>query len=65
MMTASDHELCHKEVGRLKSEAVSLAEALHTILGETDEAETARVAISALTTTETGRDYLKANPLGR
>jgi hypothetical protein len=53
------------EVAEAKADAISLAEALHTILGETDEAETVRVAVSALQGTKTGRDYLEANPIGR
>lgn len=58
MMTAEEAN----ETARLKAEAVSLAEALHTILSETQEGEVARIALAALTSSETGRRYLDANP---
>jgi hypothetical protein len=48
---------------KLKAEAISLASALHTVLSETTEGEIARIALAGLTSTETGRDYLVANPL--
>jgi dihydropteroate synthase len=46
-----------------KADAIALAQALHTILVETHDAEAARTAVAALQGTQTGRDYLNANPL--
>lgn len=51
------------ETASAKADAIALAQALHTILVETHDAEAARVAIAALQGTQTGRDYLTANPL--
>jgi hypothetical protein len=64
-MTTDLERRLREEVGTATTDALDLAEALHTILRETEEAETARVAISALTNTDTGRRYLAANPIGR
>lgn len=56
-------DYCTSEQARLKAEAIALAAALHTVLSETDEGETARTALAALQSTEVGRDYLSANPI--
>lgn len=61
MMTEQQGE----EVGRLKAEAIELAQTLHQIVIESDDAEAVRIALSGLQGTQTGRDYLAANPLGR
>jgi len=52
------------EAAKAKAEAIALAEALHTILRESDDGESVRVAMAALQNTETGRDYMVANPIG-
>jgi hypothetical protein len=39
-----------------------LASALQAIIGESGDAEVVRVAYAALTSTETGRRYISANP---
>lgn len=36
---------------------------LHTIVCESDEPETVRSALAALTNTEAGLDYLRMNPI--
>jgi hypothetical protein len=56
MMTETD-------AARLKAEAIHLASALHTVVSESEEAETVRIAMAALLATQTGRDYIEANPL--
>lgn len=57
----SDEQI--SEAAAIKAEAIAMAQALHTILSETTDAETARIAIAALQGTSTGRAYLEANPL--
>ena len=47
------------------SEVDTLLEALHEIACTSEEAETVRVAVSALTGTSQGREYLAKNPLMR
>lgn len=41
---------------------LTLASALHTIIGESGDAEVVRIAYAAMTGSETGRRYLAANP---
>lgn len=50
----------HREMTK---ESMTLVEALHTIVTESDDAEVVRIAMSALTGTNMGRAYLAANPL--
>lgn len=50
----------HREMTK---ESLTLVEALHTIVTESDDAEVVRIAMSALTGTNMGRAYLEANPL--
>ncbi len=50
-------------LAELKAQAIQLAQALHTVVSESNEGEIVRVALSALMGTSTGRDYLDANPL--
>jgi hypothetical protein len=57
----SDEEI--EATAATKADAITLAAALHAILSETQEGETARIAIAALQGTQTGRDYMVANPL--
>lgn len=64
-MTTELERRLREEVGTATTDALDLAEALHTIAIESDDAETVRLAISALTNTDTGRRYLAANPIGR
>lgn len=47
----------------MQQEQLQFIEALHTIAANTDEADTARLALGALTRTEAGMAYLRANPL--
>lgn len=50
---------------KLKAEAIALASALHDVIAETCDAESARTALSGLMATQTGRDYMLANPILR
>lgn len=59
----SEQDEVETQAARDKADAIAMAAALHTILQETDDAEATRVAVAALTGTQTGRDYLKANPI--
>jgi hypothetical protein len=59
----SEQEEADTQAARDKADAIAMAGALHTILLETDDAEATRIAIAALTATQTGRDYLTANPI--
>lgn len=47
----------------MMSEQLRMLEALHQIAMESGDAETVRVAMVALTSTEAGLRYLRANPL--
>lgn len=47
----------------MMSEQLRMLEALHQIAMESADAETVRVAMVALTSTEAGLRYLRANPL--
>lgn len=51
------------QYAEVSAENVALVEALHTIVGETSDAEVVRIAAAALTNTKTGQRYLSANPL--
>lgn len=64
-MMTTDHTGCRAEAASLKAEALDLAEALHTIMLESRDPESVRLALSGLQGTATGRDYLAANPVGR
>lgn len=44
------------------TEHLQLTQALYAIAQESEEAETVKLAMSALTNTEAGRAYLAANP---
>jgi hypothetical protein len=48
---------------RLKEEGFTLAAALHTVLGESSDAESCRTAVAALMGTNLGRTYLDAHPM--
>lgn len=54
-----------RALGGSVSEVDTLLEALHEIACTSEEAETVRVAVSALTGTSQGREYLAKNPLMR
>ena len=47
----------------MMSDSLVLVEALYNIVHESQEAETVRSAVFALTNTESGRAYLRAHPL--
>lgn len=47
----------------MMSEQLRMLEALHQIAMESADAETVRIAMVALTGTEAGLRYLRANPL--
>lgn len=47
---------------QVMTDQLQLTQALYAIAQESDEAETVKLAMSALTNTETGRNYLAANP---
>lgn len=44
------------------TDQLQMTQALYAIAQESDEAETVKLAMSALTNTDTGRQYLAANP---
>ncbi len=48
---------------QMMQDQLILLEALHDILNTSDEAETVRTAIMALTQTQAGLHYLVANPI--
>lgn len=62
MMTTGEQEPI-TALARIKTEAIHLATALHTIASEAQEGEMVRIAVAALQSTAVGRDYLIANPL--
>lgn len=62
-MTEKSREDLAKEVGQVTSENIQLLDALATIISESTDAEVIRIAVGAITNTETGRNYLLANPL--
>jgi hypothetical protein len=64
-MMTTDHDACQRITAQLKAEAVSMAETLHTILLESADPDVCRLAVSGLQGTQTGRDYMTANPVGR
>lgn len=64
-MMTTDHAACRAEAALLKAEALDMAEALHTIVQESCDPDSVRLALSGLQGTNTGRDYLTANPIGR
>lgn len=63
MMTEKAFEDLVREVSQVRAENLSLCSALHTIIGESNDAEVVRISMAALTGTETGKNYLTANPL--
>lgn len=63
MMTEKAFDELVQEVSQVRTENLVLAQALHTIIGESNDAEVVRISMAALTGTETGKNYLTANPL--
>lgn len=63
MMGEDDDEMPPTDVVELQETQLVLVEALHHIAETTDEADIARLALGALTRTEAGMAYLRANPL--
>lgn len=47
----------------LAIDQMTLVEGLYQVVMESDEGETVRIALSALTNTESGRAYLEMNPI--
>lgn len=52
-----------QDVTGMLQDQLRFLEALYEILNSSEEAETVRVAVSALTATEAGRSFLTANPI--
>lgn len=52
-----------QDVTAMMQDQLRFLEALYEILNSSEEAETVRVAVSALTATEAGRAFLTANPI--
>ena len=63
MMTEKAFDDLVREVSQVRAENLIFAQALHTIVGESTDAEVVRISMAALTGTETGKNYLTANPL--
>lgn len=62
-MATPEADALRVENVRLKEEGFTLAAALHTVLGESNDPESCRTAVAALMGTEFGRAYLDAHPM--
>lgn len=51
------------DVTQLMQDNLKLVEALHEIASTSDDANTVRVAVAALTTTQSGLAFLQVNPI--
>lgn len=63
MMVEKPRDELVREVSAMRAENILFAQALHTIANESGDAEVVRISMAALTGTETGKNYLLANPL--
>lgn len=52
-----------QDVTQLMQDNLKLVEALHEIASTSEDANTVRVAVAALTTTQTGLSFLQVNPI--
>lgn len=63
MAMPATEEALKRELGDIKEQAVEMAAALHTVVCESDDAESVRTCVAALLGCQLGRSYLEIHPL--